>query len=139
MVYRERLVRNNNLADFNLHPLRLEVIDLRGYPEPDPFEAVLSANRNITNLNYIGVEYGEYEWHCQYKESGLNVCHYTWEGTALREILYRFNCTDQERFPLPNMEAYRIGNAGCVIQKNQALYCLIGEKAQEAAIELFGN
>lgn len=143
-TYRERLVRDGQIADYFCHAIIAGPFDPALNAERnEAFENILSSNEHITALTFAGAEYGEYEWRCEYQGSKLEICHYA--GAAddidhkMQEVVHSFTTVDREKVKDSGVEGYRIGRSAYVIKKDAHLYRVLGEKAWEAVLDIFGD
>ena len=100
----------------------------------------LEACNNITQLELVTKEYGEFVWTCKYCGTDLEIIHYTnaSQENDLNHLIHFCQCTAIEPFNFPELDLMgcEVGTCCYFIRKNNQNYRFIGEKGLDAAKEI---
>ena len=137
-VYRERLVRHNEGASYYAQLIYAGTIDPSMQITDEITENKLNQCVHVTEMQFIGSEYGEYEWKCKFMGSELEICKYSDEDIdqKMKEVLDSFSHRFREEISEDGIEGYHIGINAYVIKKNKVLYRLVGDTALEFALQV---
>ena len=144
-VYRERLVKNGQIAGF----LNVQYL-------PDMFDdnTIMSrmdndlqmsverfrADNRVSDMELIGSEYGEFEWRFNFEGSDTEVLYYSEADLqgGMEDVLEKFSSTMREYVEDKNagIEGCKVGLDCYVVKKNGRIYRLTGEKAWDVAKDI---
>ncbi len=145
-TYRERLVRNGEVAVFINYPGDIQYftreMTVNKISEPGilSMEEKIKVNDKVSNLRFLTSEFDEYEWRFLYDGCEIELVYYAWAHSDIdiKHIIRQYShpqkimINDEES----GIEGIKTGEKCYLIRKGEKVYCVIGEKAWDVAKEV---